>query len=190
MIRMIQFVATAALVLTLALPSFAHETDHHRVTADILREIQGLRDDIDDLLDGNGNSGGNRSTDPGEGNPSRFYYGAIYSSLGKGCAHSYAGRASDYTSDSAARAAARSECIKGGGTACSFVTSFGSAFISGNRCGAVAHGGYVLNRNERRCAHRAGRGDTRSAAESNALRSCRSVTGVFTCAVLISGCTN
>ena len=147
------------IVALLALPSFAHETEHHRVTADILEEIQDLRDDIDDLLDENGNTENgntengnteNGNTENGNGNTG-YYYGALSQALLGSCREVVWYWYYDTTSSrQSIKDAAVSGCVSEGGDrsdCTSYTTEFGSAWGNGEtyRCIALAAAGSLVS---------------------------------------------
>ena len=51
MSRSTAFAVACLSVLALAQSSIPHETEHHKVAKEILEEVQGLRDDIDEVLE-------------------------------------------------------------------------------------------------------------------------------------------
>ena len=59
------------IVALLVLPSFGHETEHHRITERILNELLDLRDDVDELLRGNRNPDPDPDPDPDPGPTTR-----------------------------------------------------------------------------------------------------------------------
>lgn len=67
MLLRILFAVLSAFVVLSAQPSLAHETEHHRVTEEILEELQDLRDDFDavfgDRVDDDQTSGRGGDTD-------------------------------------------------------------------------------------------------------------------------------
>ena len=57
-------VLSLLIVALLVLPSFGHETEHHRITERILNELLDLRDDVDEFLRGNRNPDPDPDPDP------------------------------------------------------------------------------------------------------------------------------
>ena len=127
-----------------------------------------------------GSSGG--SCPGGGGGPgpgtSRLY-GSVFGSLANNCSSRHGGIAANFNSQSAARTAALNQCRSAGGTSCSRISDFGSAYVGNTPCGALSYG-----RSSTRCILRAGRGSSKSAAETNALSSCRSEGSGFSCSLL------
>ena len=188
------------IVALLALPSFAHDTEHHRVTADILEEILELRDDVDKILEeiggGNGNTGngntGNGNTgngNTGNGNTGS-YYGALSQDLLDDCRDVRWAINWDHTSRQSAKNAAVSGCVTNGGDTsdCTrYTIEFGSAYGNGTqyRCVALVVGGLGT----RSCGTRSAWGASEASARSLALSKCRSA-GYSTCASEVSQCTS
>ena len=186
------------IVALLALPSFAHETEHHRVTEEILERIQDLQDDVDRLLGGNtggggGNTGGGGgNTGGGGGNTGGCVagkcYGAASYSIEPNCVRGVGGSMLwNYASLESVENQALASCRAKGGTRCNTL-KFGSAYAERYRCGAIAVGGFGDN-SSRSCAQRWGWGASENAARSSALSQCRNA-GVYPCQVVVSACTD
>ena len=183
------------IVALLALPSFGHETEHHRVTEEILEEIQDLRNDIDELLnktrdddDDDDDDDDNGSDDPG------YYYGALSQSL-SGCGEDaliWFWYYDDTTSNQSARDTAESGCVAEGGDSSDCTTytrSFGSAWGNGEtyRCIALAAAGSLVS-GTGSCATRTSWGTSETLARDGAMRACRNA-GYSACDVVESICT-
>lgn len=187
-------VASAIIFVVLSVqPSFAHETDHHRVTADILEEIRELRDDVEEILEeidgGGGGAGGGGGSDGGGGGANGSY-GALSVDLLDDCEGIASGISWNYDSRQSAKSAAVSECVSAGGnrSECTRYTGeFGSAFSNGtqHRCIAMVAYGSVIS-GTGRCGFDTGWGASETAARNVALGKCRSYSP---CRVQVSKCT-
>ena len=172
------------IVALLALPSYAHETDHHRITSEILDEIRELRDDVDDILEeiGNGNGNGNGGN-----------YGAMSWDLLDQCADVIWATNYNSASRQSAKNASVNGCVSRGGSrseCTQYTTEFGSAYSNGttHRCVALSAGGSVIS-GTGRCGTWSSWGSSETSARNAALGRCRSA-GYSQCQIETSQCTS
>ena len=127
-----------------------------------------------------GSGGGGNNGDDSSGR----YYGAFsYGLRGDRCSAGYAaGLATGYSSRDAARTAAINQCRSAGGRDCEGYGTFGSAYVDGQRCGALAQGETSAGR----CWSNSHSGTSIASAESAALRECRS--RGYSCRIIRSAC--
>ena len=128
---------------------------------------------------GSGGGDGNNGDDS-----SGRYYGAFRHGLkGDYCPSGYAaGLATGYSSPDAARTAAINQCRSAGGRDCEGYGVFGSAYVDGHQCGALAQGETSTGH----CRSNSQSGTSIASAESAALRECRS--DGYSCRIIRSAC--